>query len=405
VAQQADYLSIGEVLTAVQVEFPELSISKIRFLENQGLIDPERTPSGYRKFYQRDIDRLRMILQMQRETYMPLKRIRDTLVDLDTRSGEAGRTATGVEISIDRESYDLSVNALPSDESSAYDPPILKLFDTERSQMDDGWSRPAEVEPGTSESVGPASQSREDQSDSSFRLLSTEEQLERISESLLTRYPTVRTRAAAPPPPSTGPSYAQERGGRITGDDALSDSDRQPSGGEGMSLTHLPPAPVGDLSSADRSDGQLNSSAVVQAGEGDQHRKGDPNHANLFSIEELARLSGAKISEIREIEEFGLIESRPFAGERYYAQIDFEIVQIVTVFRKYGVQARHLKMYKISAEREVGFMEQILSPILRQRNPAARARATEQLTDLKMLGGFLRGYYMEKMLAKYLDLS
>ena len=52
------YLSIGEVLSLLKEEFPDITISKIRFLESQGLIDPERTPSGYRKFYAGDVDRL-----------------------------------------------------------------------------------------------------------------------------------------------------------------------------------------------------------------------------------------------------------------------------------------------------------------------------------------------------------
>ena len=61
------YLSIGEVLALLQDEFPDVTISKIRFLESQGLIDPERTPSGYRKFYDADVERLRLILREQRE--------------------------------------------------------------------------------------------------------------------------------------------------------------------------------------------------------------------------------------------------------------------------------------------------------------------------------------------------
>jgi DNA-binding transcriptional MerR regulator len=73
------YRSIGEVLALVQDEFPEITISKIRFLESQGLIDPERTASGYRKFYERDVDRLRFILRSQKDAYLPLKVIKDRL--------------------------------------------------------------------------------------------------------------------------------------------------------------------------------------------------------------------------------------------------------------------------------------------------------------------------------------
>ena len=74
-----EYLSIGEVLVALKPEFPDVTISKIRFLESEGLISPERTASGYRKFYDRDVRRLRTILKLQRDEYLPLKVIRERL--------------------------------------------------------------------------------------------------------------------------------------------------------------------------------------------------------------------------------------------------------------------------------------------------------------------------------------
>src|SRR5437870_10690324 len=73
------FLSIGEVLNLLKEEFPDITISKIRFLESQGLLDPERTPSGYRKFYDADVDRLRWILRQQRENFLPLKVIKGRL--------------------------------------------------------------------------------------------------------------------------------------------------------------------------------------------------------------------------------------------------------------------------------------------------------------------------------------
>jgi DNA-binding transcriptional MerR regulator len=81
------HLSIGEVLAELQVEFPDVTVSKIRFLESQGLIDPERTPSGYRKFYPADVERLRWILTEQRDHYMPLKVIKDRLEAHDPATG------------------------------------------------------------------------------------------------------------------------------------------------------------------------------------------------------------------------------------------------------------------------------------------------------------------------------
>jgi len=76
------HLSIGEVLAQLRDEFPDITISKIRFLESQGLIDPERTASGYRKFYDDDLVRLRWILFQQKEHFLPLKVIKERLDEL-----------------------------------------------------------------------------------------------------------------------------------------------------------------------------------------------------------------------------------------------------------------------------------------------------------------------------------
>ena len=73
------YLGIGEVLAQLQAEFPDVSVSKIRFLENAGLIQPARSPSKYRKFSPGDVERLRYILTAQRDQYLPLRVIKDQL--------------------------------------------------------------------------------------------------------------------------------------------------------------------------------------------------------------------------------------------------------------------------------------------------------------------------------------
>jgi DNA-binding transcriptional MerR regulator len=77
------HVSIGDVLNQLRDEFPDVTISKIRFLESQGLVCPERTASGYRKFYAADIARLRWILRQQKEHFLPLKVIKDRLEELD----------------------------------------------------------------------------------------------------------------------------------------------------------------------------------------------------------------------------------------------------------------------------------------------------------------------------------
>jgi len=76
---QRGLLSIGQVLAKLSPDFPDLSPSKLRFLEEQGLVSPSRTESGYRKFSASDIERLRLILVMQRDQYLPLRVIKDHL--------------------------------------------------------------------------------------------------------------------------------------------------------------------------------------------------------------------------------------------------------------------------------------------------------------------------------------
>ncbi|MFJ2607337.1 MerR family transcriptional regulator [Streptomyces sp. NPDC091279] len=78
-ATDSGLMSIGTVLNALRDEFPEVTISKIRFLESEGLIEPQRTPSGYRKFSPADVERLGHVLRMQRDHYLPLKVIREHL--------------------------------------------------------------------------------------------------------------------------------------------------------------------------------------------------------------------------------------------------------------------------------------------------------------------------------------
>ncbi|GHE09427.1 transcriptional regulator FtsR [Streptomyces alanosinicus] len=98
-ARDSGLMSIGSVLNALRAEFPEVTISKIRFLESEGLIEPQRTASGYRKFSAGDVERLAHVLRMQRDHYLPLKVIREHLDAME--KGEAvqlpvlGRQRTG----------------------------------------------------------------------------------------------------------------------------------------------------------------------------------------------------------------------------------------------------------------------------------------------------------------------
>lgn len=90
------YLGIGEVLTLLQGEFPDISISKIRFLESEGLIHPARSPSNYRRFDASDVERLRYILTAQRDEYLPLRVIKERLVPPGAGERAAGSGASTV---------------------------------------------------------------------------------------------------------------------------------------------------------------------------------------------------------------------------------------------------------------------------------------------------------------------
>lgn len=89
---QRPFFSIGEVLNVLKDAFPDVTVSKIRFLESEGLIAPERTESGYRRFTEEDIERLRFILRLQREQFLPLKVIRERLDEVDRTGGQTKLT-------------------------------------------------------------------------------------------------------------------------------------------------------------------------------------------------------------------------------------------------------------------------------------------------------------------------
>jgi DNA-binding transcriptional MerR regulator len=91
----AGTLTIGDVLAQLKPTFPDLTISKIRFLEDEGLVRPDRTPAGYRKFSDGDVERLRYVLTQQKEHYLPLKVIKDQLDAIDRGLvPSSGRAAT-----------------------------------------------------------------------------------------------------------------------------------------------------------------------------------------------------------------------------------------------------------------------------------------------------------------------
>jgi DNA-binding transcriptional MerR regulator len=215
-------MSIGEVLTALRREFPDVTISKIRFLESEGLVEPARTPSGYRKFSHGDVERLRYVLSAQRDQYLPLRVIKENLESLDRGD-------------------DL---------------------------------------------------------------------------------------------PGPGP--------RVRGTSQDADG-----------LFRLPGADTGDGSEIRMSRSQLLEAAGVESAVLDQ------------------------------MEGFGLVAPR--AGTTHYDGDALLIAQTVAAMRGFGLEPRHLRAFRTGAERESGLVEQVVAPLLRQRDPEARARAEEVAREMGAL--------------------
>ncbi|WIM69021.1 MerR family transcriptional regulator [Corynebacterium breve] len=98
-------MSIGVVIERLRGEFPDVTVSKIRFLESEGLITPQRTDSGYRRFTEDDVDRLRYILVTQRDNYLPLKVIREQLEAMDSGQVTAVLSAADAEPIISADNF------------------------------------------------------------------------------------------------------------------------------------------------------------------------------------------------------------------------------------------------------------------------------------------------------------
>lgn len=229
--------TIGEVLNQLKEDFEDITISKIRFLESEGLVFPDRTDSGYRKFSDDDVDRLRFILTAQRDHYLPLKVIREQLARLD--AGE-----------------------LPTP-------------------------------PGADATV-----------------------------------------------PNTSPAMAL-RGPDLTQalDAALSTSSER-------------------LLASDTDDISL-------------------------TVDELSDATGLPASDVRSLREYGLIGRN--ADATGFGAGDLLVARAARELLRMGLEPRHLRMYLQFVDREVSLFEQVVTPLLRQRNPDARRQATEQLEHLATL--------------------
>jgi hypothetical protein len=112
----------------------------------------------------------------------------------------------------------------------------------------------------------------------------------------------------------------------------------------------------------------------------------------------LATSCHLPVDRVKELERFGLLSSRDIGGTAYYGEEAQAVANLAAGFASHGVEARHLRMYKNAAERESGLFEQIVMPLIKQRNPQARQQAAAALDELSRLGGELRETLLRRSL-------
>jgi hypothetical protein len=142
---------------------------------------------------------------------------------------------------------------------------------------------------------------------------------------------------------------------------------------------------------------------MAAAAEAEPEPLSPPRSGTSLTLQELGASCGLEPSDLKDLERFGLISSRTVGGTAYYDDDALAAAHVAAGFMKFGVEARHLRMYKTAAEREAGFFEQVVMPMLKQRNPEARRQASETLAELARLGQQLRSAMLRNALRDYLE--
>ncbi|MEN3273304.1 MAG: hypothetical protein V7636_2065, partial [Actinomycetota bacterium] len=122
-----------------------------------------------------------------------------------------------------------------------------------------------------------------------------------------------------------------------------------------------------------------------------------------MTFDELRSASGLEPAALRELERYGLVVGKPVGGQTYYDEDALIVARLCGGFARHGVEARHLRMYKTAVERESGFFEQVIMPLIKQRNPTSRRQALDTLAELSQLGGDLRGALLRGSLRQYTE--
>ena len=121
-----------------------------------------------------------------------------------------------------------------------------------------------------------------------------------------------------------------------------------------------------------------------------------------LSLDDLSEATGLTARELAELERYGLLVPRSMGAVDYYDEDALIVARLAMGFQRYGIEPRHLRMYKVAAEREAGLFEQLITPLLKQRRPDARQEAVEMLEDLAELADDLRAAMVRSALRAYL---
>jgi DNA-binding transcriptional MerR regulator len=380
------YLSIGDVLTLLREEFPDVTISKIRFLESQGLVNPERSPSGYRKFFDHDVERLRWVLRQQREHFLPLKVIRDRLADGELEDGELEDGDNGKQA---------VTRVLDGAEAIRADEQPTKADEEAMARiLADASRRAARIPEAAQAHRAPSSLGEAHASVGASGVPGVSQPPEAAGASGGAPPMARRTEASAvsgaAPAASTAspPAKGSGRG------DGVAESGRS---GAPLSSTSVPagnPATPATPPASRRGQGEGNAAAASVP------TVGMVTGASM-TADEICAASGLSREELEGFEGFGLICPVTVAGMQTYDEEALTVANLAAAFRGFGIEARHLRLYRNAADRELGLIEQVVIPLLRQRNPESRQRAVDSADQLAALGQSLRASLLRQALRQH----
>lgn len=385
--------NLSQVVTLLQHEFPEVTISKIRFMESQGLISPERSPSGNRRFYQGDYERLHWILVQQRDSYLPLRVIRDRL-----NSGERLPEVTPPDVVFEEPAFgndDFELNL--TDDAADLDP-IPAQEQQHREQP-----KTASMPP----------QSREMPVQYSQPQPQPQPRPEPQPRALPQRQPQRQPQPQPQPRPQQQPQALQARprvkNERIDWASELDERLSVPVPGPAPEAEPDKPSDVskGAVSAAQPLYTRLTPVEGTQASLGldipeSTHAPAEPQRLPGMSVsmraDELARSAGVEPTFITELTRYSIIEPSDDSDSSQYSNDTLEIVRLAAEFSEFGLEPRHMRTILLSAEREVELYAQTVGAGLRAGNPESRRQAHRNLGDLATKAASMRAVMIKRML-------